>query len=204
MYPCGMQGRGVARAIPEAVRAEMRGVSWRDDPRCPPFSELALLAVPHWDLSGASAVGELVVARELAEAVLDVFARLYRARFPIARMQRIDVFGGDDEASMAANNCSAFNFRTVAGTDRLSNHALGRAIDINPVQNPWVRGDVVLPPAGRAHLDRSADVPGLIRRPGPVTDAFDAIGWEWGGDWTGTSDFHHFHLAPEARPGESG
>jgi poly-gamma-glutamate synthesis protein (capsule biosynthesis protein) len=183
---------GQVAAIPAAVREAMRGVSWHEDPRCPAFDDLALLTLPFRDMDGRDQVGELVVARDVADAVVWVFARLHAARFPIARMQRIDHHGGDDDRSMAANNCSGFNFRLVAGTTRLSNHALGRAIDINPVQNPWVRGDLVLPEAGRAHLARDRDVPGLIRRPGPVTDAFDAIGWEWGGDWTTTKDFHHF------------
>lgn len=170
----------------------MRGVSWRDDPRCPRFEDLALLHLPYRNMSGQDRMGELVISRDVADAVLWVFARLHTNGFPIARMERIDHYGGDDNRSMAANNCSGFNFRLVEGTDRLSNHALGRAIDINPVQNPWVRGDRVDPEAGRAFLDRDQNVPGLVRSPSPVIDAFAAIGWEWGGDWEPYQDYHHF------------
>ena len=170
----------------------MRGSSWHPDPRCPSFDELALLVLPYVDFDGGERMGELVVARAVAEPVVEVFERLFAARFPIATMQRIDAFGADDGRSMDANNCSGFNFRVIAGTDRLSQHALGLAIDINPVQNPWVKGDVVWPEEGLAYLDRSHDHPGVIRRPGPVTAAFDAIGWEWGGDWDATKDYHHF------------
>ena len=184
--------RGRILAIEGSVREQMRGVSWHPDPRCPAFDDLALLELPFIDFAGDERRGELVVAREVAEAIVEVFERLFRDRFPIARMERIAAYGGDDERSMSANNCSAFNFRVIAGTDRLSQHALGLAVDINPVQNPWVKDGVVLPPAGRTYVDRSRDVPGLIRRPGPVTAAFDAIGWVWGGDWTATKDYHHF------------
>lgn len=184
--------QGRIEAIPEAIREEMRERSWRDDPRCPRFDELALLRLPYRDMAGREALGELVVARAVSDALRWVFGRLYEAGFPIARMERVDAFGGDDHLSMAANNCSAFNFRVVEGTDRLSGHALGLAVDINPVQNPWVRGERILPPAGRDYLDRFADTPGLIRRPGPVVEAFEAIGWEWGGDWEGYRDYHHF------------
>jgi poly-gamma-glutamate synthesis protein (capsule biosynthesis protein) len=93
---------------------------------------------------------------------------------------------------MAANNSSAFNFRVVDGTQRLSQHALGRAVDINPLQNPWRRGARVDPEAGSAYLDRAQLRPGMIVRPGPVIAAFEAAGWSWGGDVADAPDFHHF------------
>src|SRR5688572_12648278 len=114
----------------------MTGASWHPDPRCPPFSKLVLIELVHIDPAGAERDGELVVAAAVADDVVRVFEQLHRARFPIARMERIDVFGGDDDRSMAANNSSGFNFRTIAGTDTLSLHAAGTAIDINPLWNP--------------------------------------------------------------------
>ena len=182
-------------SIPAEIAAEMTGVSWRSDPRCPPLGELALLRLVHVDPSGGEREGELVVAAALADEVARVFERLHAARFQIERMERIDAWGGSDDRSMAANNSSCFNFRTIAGSDQLSLHALGRAIDINPLWNPYVVGTAVHPPAGVAFLDRADRRPGMIVRPGPVTDAFDAIGWEWGGDWTrAVKDYHHFAL----------
>ena len=181
--------------IPPAIAAAMEGVSWHADPRCPPLAELALLNLIHVDPAGAEREGELVVAAGLADDVARAFERLHAARFPIERMERIDLYGGSDDRSMAANNSSGFNFRTIAGSDQLSLHALGRAIDINPLWNPYVVRDRVHPPAGSAFLDRAQVRPGMIVRPGPVTDAFDAIGWDWGGDWTrGVKDYHHFAL----------
>jgi hypothetical protein len=106
-------------------------------------------------------------------------------------MRLVDDYGGDDDASMAADNSSAFNFRVVAGTNVLSQHARGLAIDINPVENPWRRPDRVLPEAGRAFLDRGDVRPGMIVRPGPVVAVLDEMGWEWGGDWKHAWDDHH-------------
>ncbi|HWN66232.1 MAG TPA: M15 family metallopeptidase [Haliangium sp.] len=188
-------------SISESLLAEMTGASWHAHPSCPPASALALLRMSHWGFDGQVHRGELVCAADVADEVSEAFARIFAARFPIARMVRIDVFGGDDDASMAANNTSGFNFRVIAGTDRLSQHSFGTAIDINPVQNPWLRNGVILPPAGRDYLDRASVRPGMIVRPGPVTDAFDAIGWDWGGDWNDYKDYHHFsrHGRAQAR-----
>jgi D-alanyl-D-alanine carboxypeptidase-like protein len=190
-----MSYRARISAIPPEVAAEMAGVSWHPDPRCPPLADLALIRLVHLDELGDERQGELVVAAALADDVARAFGQIHAAGFPIACMERIDAHGGSDDRSMAANNSSAFNFRTIAGTDQLSLHGLGRAIDINPLWNPYVVGATVHPPAGAAWLDRAAVRPGMIVRPGPVTDAFDAIGWEWGGDWTGrVRDYHHFAL----------
>jgi poly-gamma-glutamate synthesis protein (capsule biosynthesis protein) len=171
----------------------MRGASWRDDPRCPRFEDLALLEIPHVDFDGEHQTGELVVAASVAGAILDVFAAIAAARFPIASMRRIDSFGGDDDRSMAANNCSGFCFREISRGSGLSQHAYGLAVDINPVQNPYISASgKILPPNGSAYLDRGDLRPGMLVRPSPVIAAFEAIGWEWGGDWTRVSDYHHF------------
>jgi hypothetical protein len=182
--------------IDDGLFDAMRGNSWRDDPRCPRRAELAVLRMTHWTFAGTVEHGELVVARSVGDELESAFAALFAARFPIARMRPIHHYGGDDGASMAANNCSAFNFRVIAGTDRLSQHALGMAVDINPVQNPWVRGERVLPAAGADYVQRDGTRPGVIVRPGVVVDAFAAIGWSWGGDWPETHDYHHFQKFP--------
>ncbi|GAB4537634.1 MAG: hypothetical protein Tsb0020_52160 [Haliangiales bacterium] len=194
-----MSDRFQARIDPisDELLDQMRGRSWHEHPACPAPAALALITMNHWGLDGRLHPGELVVASAAAEQVVTIFEALFAAEFPIARMVRIDAFDGDDDTSMAANNCSGFNFRVIAGTDRLSNHALGWAIDINPVQNPWLpSGGQVQPTAGQAYLDRGDVRPGMIVRPGPVTDAFDAAGWEWGGDWDPVKDYHHFSGKP--------
>jgi poly-gamma-glutamate synthesis protein (capsule biosynthesis protein) len=178
-------------AVPAAVRSRMEGVSWHgDDPRCPRWADLAYVQLDHRGFDGA-ARGELVVAAALADRAVQLFRRLWQLGLPIRQLRLVDDFAGSDDASMAADNSSAFNFRVVAGTDQLSQHALGRAIDINPVENPWRRPDRILPDAGRAFADRTAIRPGMIVRPGPVVAALDELGWEWGGDWRHAFDDHH-------------
>jgi poly-gamma-glutamate synthesis protein (capsule biosynthesis protein) len=146
---------------------------------------------------GAARTGQIVVHAAESRAVVTVFRRLYAARWPIRRMRLVDHYRGDDDASMAANNTSGFNCRRVAGTTRWSEHSYGRAIDVNPVQNPYVVGSSVSPEAGRpyADLDRSADGSrrrGVIRARDVVVRSFRRIGWEWGGRWIHSKDYQHF------------
>ncbi len=169
----------------------MEGCSWKGDaPRCPPWAALAYVQFDHVTFDGTSR-GELVVAREVAPRAVTLFERLWWLGFPIRQARIVDDFGASDEHSMAADNTSAFNFRVIAGTEILSQHALGRAIDINPVENPWRKPDRIVPEAGKAFADRSDVRLGMIVRPGPVVCAFDELGWEWGGDWRHAWDDHH-------------
>ena len=107
-------------------------------------------------------------------------------------MEPVSLYGGSDDESMAANNTSAFNCRAVTGGSSWSQHSYGNAIDINPVQNPYVSGSLVLPPEGEAYTDRDPSVPGLIFEPGPLTGAFLRKGWGWGGNWISLKDYQHF------------
>ena len=176
----------------EAVRARITGVSWKaDDARCPRCEELAYLTVSHVTLTGAVGQGELIVAAGLAARAIALFQRLYAIGFPIRQLRLVDDYGASDDASMADDNSSAFNFRTVAGTGVLSKHALGLAIDLNPLENPWRKPDLIVPPGGAAFADRRVIRPGMIVRPGPVVAVLDELGWEWGGDWLHASDDHH-------------
>jgi hypothetical protein len=163
--------------------------SWR--PGCPvPLEDLRYLRVSHVDFGGAAHTGELVVHADAADPTIEVFRRLYEQRFPIRSMRLVDDFGGSDDASMAADNTSAFNCRAVTGGTGWSRHAYGRAIDLNPVENPYVRGGTVLPPAGRGFLDRSPARPGMAEA-GAVA-AFEAVGWSWGGSFSAGPDYQHF------------
>ncbi|MCW5803414.1 MAG: M15 family metallopeptidase [Deltaproteobacteria bacterium] len=178
--------------IDAATRARIEGVSWKpEDPRCPRLEELALVRVDHATLDGGVGRGELIVAAELAGRVVELFRRLWVIGFPIRQLRLVDEHGGSDAASMDADNSSAFNFRVVAGTAQLSQHALGRAIDLNPVENPWRLPGRIVPEAGRVFADRRDVRPGMIVRPGPVVAVFDELGWEWGGDWRHAFDDHH-------------
>jgi poly-gamma-glutamate synthesis protein (capsule biosynthesis protein) len=178
--------------ISDEIRARIANKSWReDDARCPRLSDLAYLRVDHVTFDRTVSRGELIVAAVLAARTCDLFRRLFELGFPIRQLRLVDDFDASDDASMDADNSSAFNFRVVAGTTVLSQHALGRAIDINPVENPWRRPDRILPPAGEAFADRAIIRPGMIVRPGPVVAAVDEQGWEWGGDWRHAFDDHH-------------
>ena len=174
-----------------SLSAERSAYSWR--PGCPvPLEDLVLLSVTHWGFDDRAHQGELVVHADHAGGIVSVMRTLYDAQFPIERMELIDVYHGDDDASMAANNTSAFNCREVSRRPGVwSQHAFGTAIDINPVQNPYIlRNGTVLPPG--AVTDRVTPVDGLITAGGVVVRAFEEIGWGWGGNWSGVLDYQHF------------
>ena len=165
--------------------------SWRSG--CPVGpAQLRLLRLGYWGFDGKPRVGSLVVRDRVARDVVTVFRRLYAARFPIHRLRKVDAYRGSDDASMAADNTSAFNCRFVSGTRRWSQHAYGEAIDVNPVENPYVQGSGVRPPAGRRYLDRSNVRPGMAVWRGALVRAFASVGWQWGGRWGGTPDYQHF------------
>jgi hypothetical protein len=166
--------------------------SWR--PGCPVGLEyLRRLEVDHWGFDNRVHRGELVVHRSYALRIVAVLHKLFKARYQIQRMHLVDVYGADDDRSMAANNTSGFNCRFVSGTRRWSEHAHGRAIDLNPLVNPYVtRGGRVSPPAGRPYANRTVRAPGMIHDSGVVVRAFAAAGWPWGGHWRSAKDYQHF------------
>ncbi len=176
-----------------AARAErMTAVSWR--PGCPvPLRDLRALTVRHWGFDGAVRSGTLIVHRDVARRLIGVFRRLYEARFPIRRMAPVDAYGGSDFRSIEADNTSAFNCRYVDGTRRWSEHAYGRAIDVNPIENPYVwSGGRVSHPASRPYVRRAPARPGMAFEGGVLVRAFDTAGWGWGGRWSGARDYQHF------------
>lgn len=187
---------GTVRKIGSALRERMTG-SGHDAASCPvALAELRRLKMSYIGFDGRKHTGVMVVHADHADDVVGVFRRLYRARWPIRRMRLVSEYGGNDNRSMAANNTSGYNCRRVAGQDSWSRHAYGAAIDINPVQNPYLTAAGVLPPAGRrfAEVDRSAGArtePGLIRPGDVVVRAFQDIGWTWGGTWS-RPDYQHF------------
>jgi hypothetical protein len=170
----------------------MIGNSWH--PGCPvPLRDLRLVRLSYVGFDGRAHEGQLVVHRWYAEGFVHVFRRLYEERFPIRRMRLVDHYGADDDRSMAADNTSAFNCRLRAGSStEWSQHAYGRAIDIDTVENPFVTPTHVSPSAGVAYVDRTQQLPGMIHLHDAVWWAFHAIGWEWGGQWQGTIDYQHF------------
>jgi hypothetical protein len=166
--------------------------SWRSG--CPVApADLRKLQLSYWGFDDQAHTGLLVVHASEADKVTAVFRRLYERRFPIRRMEPIDVYGGSDDASIAADNTSGFNCRNAvaSGPPQWSAHAYGRAIDVNPVENPYILDGAVLPPSGAAFLDRSNVRPGMAVRGGELVAAFASVGWSWGGAWA-NPDYQHF------------
>jgi len=178
--------------IDAATRAAMLASgSWR--PACPvAISDLRLLTLTYWGFDHRPHTGHLIVNHDVATQVVAAMRELFRARFPIERMELVDAYGASDERSMAADNTSAFNGRRVAGSAVWSQHAFGRAIDINPLLNPMVTGDTVDPASGARFAERSLHLPGMIRAGDAAVRAFEAVGWHWGGRWQSLKDYQHF------------
>jgi hypothetical protein len=175
------------------VTAQQLGRSWhRGCPVGP--ANLRRLRVSFVGFDGRAHTGELVVAAVVTSEVTTVFRRLYADRFPIRRMRPVSAYGASDDRSAAADNTSAFNCRyaVAAGPKRWSAHAYGEAIDVNDVENPYVLGTRVIPPAGERFLDRSHPRPGMAVRGGALVRAFASVGWLWGGRWAGSPDWQHF------------
>jgi len=183
--------RGAIQPIAPALAKRMTGLSWHAG--CPvPLRDLRLLTLSTWGFDGRVHSGRLVVHRGVAPEVVAAFRRLYAARFPIRRMVTVDEYGGSDFRSIEADNTSAFNCRYVDGTTRWSEHAYGRALDVNPIENPYVSGGRTSHLASRPYLDRSRRRPGMAVERGALVRAFDRIGWGWGGRWSGAQDYQHF------------
>ena len=157
-------------------------------------SRLRRARVTYWGFDRRAHTGAFVANEDAVAALVHVFSRLYAARFPIRRLRPIDAYGGRDERSLAADNTAAFNCRYVVGPGprRWSTHAYGEAIDVNPVENPYLEGGRVHPRAGRSYLRRSRVRPGMATRGGLLVRSFAAAGWKWGGRWTGSPDYQHF------------
>jgi hypothetical protein len=174
-----------------ATKEAMTGVSWHRG--CPvPLRALRVIHLTIWGFDREAHRGELVAHRRWADDLVHAFRRIYRAKVPIRRMRPVDRYDADDHRSMRADNTSAFNCRFVEGTTRWSRHAYGDAIDLNPVENPYVSGDHVSPRAGRRFADRSLDRRGMVHLHDVVWRAFHRIGWGWGGTWSSAQDYQHF------------
>lgn len=182
--------------ISDALFARMYGRSYKEECTVP-REELRYVKLLHRDLEGRIRLGEIVCAASVARDLVEIFRALYDLRYPIERMLLVDDYDADDERSMRANNSSGFNFRRIAGSDRLSSHSRGRAVDINPLYNPCVRrrrdGSLsVSPSAARPYAERSARFPYKIDKDDPCVGEFKKRGFEWGGDWNSLKDYQHF------------
>lgn len=178
--------------IPQEVVLRMRQFTWRED--CPVgLDELLYLSLSYFGFDDQVHVGHMIVHQNIAEETVAIFEEIFLNKFPISSMKIMSDFEGDDIVSMENNNSSAFNCREILGKKGVfSNHSYGVAIDINPVQNPYITEDQILPVEGKKYLDRNLGERGMIVKGDKIYQAFIKRGWEWGGDWTSLKDYQHF------------
>lgn len=177
--------------LPEDIIRLITGRSYKENTLLA-YSELAYLTIRYINFSGEDCVGHMITAAGIAEEVSDIFEELYEKKYPIFQIRLIDFYNADDNLSMEDNNTSAFNFRYITNSTRISMHGYGVAIDINPVQNPYVINNTVLPASGRRYLDRTNVRQGMIVRGDACYQAFIRRGWTWGGNWNSPRDYQHF------------
>lgn len=184
--------------LTEELKARIIGISYPDGEEATGigYGDLAYVHVLHYDFEGAVKEGELICHKDIAHDLVEIFRELYNSQYPIEKICLIDEYQGDDEASMADNNSSCFNYRTIAGTTRMSRHAYGKAVDINPKYNPYITyrdGEMVIAPAnGTGYVDRSADFAHKIDESDLCYRLFREHGFEWGGAWSHSRDYQHF------------
>jgi poly-gamma-glutamate synthesis protein (capsule biosynthesis protein) len=155
-------------------------------------SALRLLRLRYVGFDGRAHRGKLVVARRWARPVVRVFRKLYAARFPIRRLKLVEAYGSNDDRVDLADDTSGFNCRYVGGTHVWSEHAYGRAIDVDPLENPEISHGRVSNRRYRPYRNRSRRRPGMIHAGDVVVRAFASIGWRWGGSWHEPRDYQHF------------
>lgn len=179
--------------IPENIRQKMQGVTISEN-SVVTFDDLAYLTISYVDYDGNTQKGNMIVDKEIADEVISIFKELYDIKFPIEKMRLPCEYDGIDEKSMQDNNTSAFNDRPIEGSGGLSYHQLGRAIDLNPLVNPYIRfsDGLVLPTTATEYLDRTTEVQGMINADSPCVEIFKKYGWVWGGDWNSLKDYQHF------------
>ncbi|MBQ7428037.1 MAG: M15 family metallopeptidase [Butyrivibrio sp.] len=182
--------------INEAVKAKIYNISYADG--CPvDLSDLRYCCLKYVDFDGNTQEGEMICNKAIAQDVMEIFYDLYINEYQIESIRLIDEFNGDDTASMEANNTSCFNYRVVEGTNTLSRHAYGMAIDLNPFYNPYITynndGSTNCSPVGsRQYEDRSQNFPYKIDENDLAYKLFIEHGFTWGGNWNSCKDYQHF------------
>lgn len=182
--------------ITDEIYKRIYGKSYKVDCTVP-LKELCYLKLLHYDINGNIRIGEMICNRMIEHDLIAIFKELYHAKYPIERMILIDEYNADDEASMSDNNSSSFNYRMITGGGKLSKHALGLAVDINPLYNPYVKilpqGQLYVEPHNaQLYVDRTKDFDYKIDTSDLCYKLFVRYGFEWGGDWETRKDYQHF------------
>lgn len=161
------------------------------------YNDLSCVHVLYYNFDGEIAEGQLISNKYIAQDLVDIFYELYYNEYPIEKIQLIDVYGGNDDASMEDNNTSCFNYRNVPNSSSLSKHSLGLAIDVNPLYNPYITynkdgTENISPASASSYADRSTDFPHKIDKDDLCYRLFTEHGFTWGGDWKSCKDYQHF------------
>lgn len=190
-------GRFFYIPLTDALKERITGMSYPEDPSTCRigYDELRYVRILYVDFDGNTQEGELTVNYQVADDTVHIFYELYSAGYQLCSVNLVDDYGepGDDNISMAADNTSAFNYRRVSGSKKLSWHSYGCAIDINPVENPYIHGKKVSPPAGSEYTGRKNKRPHMIDHGDLAYKTFRKYGWKWGGDFSGDKDYQHFY-----------
>lgn len=181
----------VSEPIPVEIRERMKDVSMPQDARID-VADLRYLTLPYYDFNGCIRQGEMVCDKKIASDLLAIFRELFEQQYQFCSIRLIDDFDGSDKASMLANNTSCFNYRTKDGSRELSRHALGLAVDVNPMQNPFVKRGKVYPENAVEYADRNVDFAHKIDMQDACYKAFRKHGFSWGGLWRSAKDYQHF------------
>jgi LAS superfamily LD-carboxypeptidase LdcB len=185
------------KPIPDDIFEKMQGKSYKENCTVP-REELRYLHILHVGFDNNTHEGELIVNKRIAEDVIDIFKELYKAGYQIEKVRLIDEYNAQDELSMRDNNSSAFNFRYISYSTTLSKHAMGLAVDINTLYNPYIKqvdGRLNIEPANAVqYVDRNRQFPHKIDHDDLCYKLFTKYGFEWGGDWEDSKDYQHFEI----------
>lgn len=177
--------------ITQDIYRRIYNVSYKENENIS-LEELNYLRITYYDYEGNKHIGEMIVNAKIADEVLEIFKELYDVKYPIYQMKLVDEYNGSDYDSIEANNTSSFNYRYIENTTTLSNHAFGLAIDINPIENPYVLDGNVEHAKSEEYINRSKFKIGMVTPDDECVKIFKKYGWTWGGDWINPKDYQHF------------
>ena len=187
----------ISQITPQIKKRMIEGYSWKRG--CPvPLKDLRYLRIKHINFNGEDQMGEMIVHKEVSVEVTEIFEALYDANYPINKMRLVSDYKGSDWQSIEADNTSAFNCRKATGSKKFSKHSYGKAIDINPIENPYVfRSGKSSHKASKPYLKRkrtseSTSYRAILLPHDKAVQIFKKYGWKWGGDWSGVKDYQHF------------
>ena len=187
----------VSKITPDIKQRMVKGNSWKKG--CPvPLEDLRYLRIKHIDFNGKDQMGEMIVHKEISDEVIDIFEALYDIDYPIYQMRLVSDYKGSDWQSIEADNTSAFNCRKATGSKKFSKHSYGKAIDINPIENPYIfrsgksSHKASAPYLKRKRSSQSTSQRAMLLPQDKAVQIFKKYGWKWGGDWSGMKDYQHF------------